>query len=109
MKQSAVIELCMREGSAQAVAEELGVSRPSLYTWKNQLPGNDAPASMRRNHDLQPHPKLAVLEQQAVALRQDIRRLRLEQDLLKKANELLKSDHRGVAPSLCAEAPGCLN
>lgn len=30
MKQSAVIELCMRQGSAQSVAQELDVSRPSL-------------------------------------------------------------------------------
>jgi transposase-like protein len=30
MKQSAVIALCMRQGSAQSVAQELGVSRPSL-------------------------------------------------------------------------------
>ena len=39
MKQSAVIALCMRQGSAQSVAQELGVSRPSLYNWKNQLLG----------------------------------------------------------------------
>lgn len=92
MKQTAVIELCMREGSAQLVAEELGVSRPSLYTWKNQLLGHDAPASMKRKQDLQPSPELAELEEQAAALRQEVRRLRLEQDLLKKANELLKKD-----------------
>ena len=92
MKQTAVIELCMREGSAQLVAEELGVSRPSLYTWKNQLLGHDAPASMNRKQDLPRSPELAELEQQAVALRQKIRRLRLEQDLLKKANELLKKE-----------------
>jgi len=30
MKQSAVIELCLRQGSAQSVAQELGVSRPRL-------------------------------------------------------------------------------
>jgi transposase-like protein len=86
IKQSAVIELCMREGSARSVAEELGVSRPSLYTWKNQLLGHDAPASMKRKQDLQPSPELAELEQQAAALRQEVRRLRLEQDLLKKTN-----------------------
>lgn len=92
MKLTAVIELCMREGSARSVAEELGVSRPSLYTWKNQLLGNDAPASMNRKQDLQSSLELAELEQQAAALRQEVRRLRLEQDLLKKANELLKKD-----------------
>ncbi len=59
MKQSAVIELCMGEGSAQLVAEELGVSRPSLYTWKIQLLGHNAPASMKRKQDLPPSPELA--------------------------------------------------
>jgi transposase-like protein len=89
MKQSAVIALCMRQGSAQSVAQELGVSRPSLYNWKNQLLGHDASASMKRQQD-PPSPERAKLEQQLEALRRDIRRLQLEQDLLKKANELLK-------------------
>ena len=92
MKQSAVIALCMRQGSAQSVAQELGVSRPSLYNWKNQLLGHDASASMKRKQDSPPSSERAELEQQVEALRQDIRRLRLEQDLLKKANELLKKD-----------------
>jgi putative transposase len=92
MKQSAVIELCMRQGSAQSVAQERGVSRPSLYNWKNQLLGHDASTSMKRKQDSPPSPERAELEHQIEALRQDIRRLRLEHDLLKKANELLKKD-----------------
>ena len=92
MKQSAVIKLCMRQESAQSVAQELGVSRPSLYNWKNQLLGHDASAFMKRKQDSPPSPERAELEQQVEALRRDIRRLRLEQDLLKKANELLKKD-----------------
>jgi putative transposase len=47
-KQSAVIALCMRQGSAQSVAQDLGVSRPSLYKWKNQLLGQDVHTSMKR-------------------------------------------------------------
>lgn len=39
------------------------------------------------------------LEQQVALLERDIRRLQLENDLLKKANELLKKD-LGVAPQL---------
>ena len=50
-KQSAVIALCLRPASAQKVAEELGVSRGSLYKWKNQLLGNDATAPMKRQQD----------------------------------------------------------
>ena len=92
MKQSAVIALCMRQGSAQSVAQELGVSRPSLYNWKNQLLGHDASASMKRQQDSSPSPERDELEQQLETLRRDIRRLQLEQELLKKANELLKKD-----------------
>ena len=92
MKQSAVIALCMRQGIAQSVAEEFGVSRPSLYNWKNQLLGHDASTSMKRKQDSPPSPERAELEHQIEALRPDIRRLRLEHDLLKKANELLKKD-----------------
>ena len=91
-KQSAVIALCMRPSSAQAVAEELGVSRGSLYKWKNQLLGHDAPASMKHQQDAPASPDRAELEQQFETLRRDIRQLQLEKDLLKKANELLKKE-----------------
>ena len=46
-KQSAVIAFCMRPASAQAVAEDLGVSRGSLYEWKNQLLGHDTSVPMK--------------------------------------------------------------
>jgi transposase-like protein len=48
VKQAAVIELCTREESARLIARKAGVSRPTLYNWKNQLLGRDAPASMKR-------------------------------------------------------------
>ena len=91
-KQSAVIALCTRPASAQAVADEVGVSRGSLYKWKNQLLGHDASASMKRKQDVSSSSDRADLEQQLEMLRQDIRRLQLEKDLLKKANELLKKE-----------------
>lgn len=91
-KQSAVIALCMRPASAQAVADDMGVSRGSLYKWKNQLLGHDAPVPMKRQQDAPATSDRAELEQQVEALRRDIRRLQLEKDLLKKANELLKKE-----------------
>ena len=91
-KQSAVMALCTRPASAQAVAEEVGVSRGSLYKWKNQLLGHDAPASMKPKPDAPASSDRADLEQQLETLHQDIRRLQLEKDLLKKANELLKKE-----------------
>ena len=91
-KQSAVIALCMRPASAQAVAEDLGVSRGSLYQWKNQLLGHEAHATMKRQHDAPASSDRPELEQQLETLQRDIRRLQLEKDVLKKANELLKKE-----------------
>jgi len=51
-KRAAVYELCARQESAQAVAQRLDVDRVTLYNWKNQLLGRDAPASMKRQKDL---------------------------------------------------------
>ena len=90
LKQAAVIELCTRRVSAGAVAHKRAVSRPTLYQWKNQLLGPEAPASMKPNNDSPPDPERAELERQVESLRRDVRQLQLEHDLLKKANELLK-------------------
>lgn len=92
LKKAAVVELCIRLTSAQAIAQELAVSRPTLYNWKNQLLGREAPPSMKRQKDAKPTPETTELQQQVQSLQQDIRQLQLEHDLLKKANELLKKD-----------------
>jgi len=88
-KQAGIVALCTRQESAQAVADELGVCRPTLYNWKNQLLGREAPASMNKNNS-PPAPERAELERQLEALQREIRQLQLERDLLNKANELLK-------------------
>lgn len=92
LKQSAVIALCLRQASARSVAQELGVSRPTLYNWKHQLLGSEPSAPMTRKRESSPSPERHELEQQVEALRRNIHRLQLEQDILKKANELLKKD-----------------
>jgi len=91
-KQSAVVALCTRPASAQTVANEVGVSRGSLYKWKSQLLGHDAPASMKRKQGAPASSDQSELEQQIEALQHDIRRLQLEKDVLKKANELVKKE-----------------
>jgi putative transposase len=90
MKQAGVIALCTRGEAAQAVADKLGVCRPTLYNWKNQLLGREAPASMKHSNNSPPVPERAELERQLESLQRDIRQLQLERDLLKKANEILK-------------------
>jgi transposase InsO family protein/transposase-like protein len=102
VKNAAVLELCTRTTSALTIAESVGVCRPTLYNWKNQLLGREASASMKRRQTSQTTPKpkdLTELEQQVALLERDVRRLQLEHDLLKKANELLKKG-LGVAPQL---------
>ena len=90
LKQAGVMELCTRQESAQAVADKLGVCRPTLYNWKNQLLGREAPASMKHTDQSPQAREREELERQVEILRREVRQLRLEQDLLNKANELLK-------------------
>ncbi len=90
LKRAAVIELCSRQGSAKEVAEQMGVSRPTLYNWKNQLLGREVPTSMKRSSNSPPEPERVEPERQLESLRRDVRTLQLEHDLLMKANELLK-------------------
>ena len=92
VKQEAVIALCTRQGKARAIAQDLGVSRETLYNWKNQLLGREAPASMKRQSKPPADPDKAQLEHQLEALKGELRRLQLEHDLLKKANEIIKKD-----------------
>ena len=92
LKQKAVIDLCTRQDSGQAVAQKIGVSRPTLYNWKNQLLGREVPASMKIPKNPSQAPDREELERQVESLQRDIRQLQLRHDILKKANELLKKD-----------------
>jgi transposase InsO family protein/transposase-like protein len=102
LKNAAVVELCTRTTNAQTIAQSVGVCRPTLYNWKNQLLGRETSASMKPPNDSGAVPdktQLTDLQQQVDSLQRNIRRLQLEHDLLKKANELLKKG-LGVAPQL---------
>ena len=90
LRQAGVVGLCDGSESAQDVADRLGVCRPTLYNWKNQLLGHEASSSMKRRNTPPPVPDRETLERQLEALQRDVRQLQLEHDLLKKANELLK-------------------
>jgi putative transposase len=92
LKNAAVIDLCTRQTSAQAIAKKVAVCRPTLYNWKNQLLGREVPASMKDQNHPTSVSDLTELEREAESLRRDNRKLKLENDLLKRANELLKKD-----------------
>ncbi|TGQ11368.1 MAG: IS3 family transposase [Mesorhizobium sp.] len=91
-KRAAVIDMCSRRESAREVAQKVGVSRQTLYDWKDQQLGREVPASMPRHRNLPPTASREELERELEALRRDVQRLQLEHDLLKKANELIKKD-----------------
>jgi len=63
------------------------------------MDGAPLPPSMKHQHDLPPGSEREELERQLEALRRDIRRLQLEQDLLKKANEILKKTRASTGSS----------
>lgn len=86
VKESAVLDYCLRSGSAEEVARKHKVDRCSLYFWKNQLLGEDYEVS--KNQYTQED--VDSLKREADELRKEVRRLRLEKDVLEKATEVLK-------------------
>ncbi len=48
----AVSDLCTRGGSAREVAQKIGLSRPILYKWKNDLIGDETYQAMRKRHEV---------------------------------------------------------
>lgn len=50
VKRAGVVRLYSRQETAQTLAEKFGVSRPTLYNWKNQLLGPEAPATLKRKN-----------------------------------------------------------
>ena len=71
-KRTAVIDLCARSDSARSVAQKVGVSRQTLYDWKNQKLGREVPASMTRRRKLSPTASRDELERELEALRSDV-------------------------------------
>lgn len=91
-RRAAAVDLCSRQDSVRKVVQKIGVSRQTLYNWKDQRLGRKAPIPMTRHSDLPQTASREPLERELEALRRDVQRLQLEHDLLKKANELLKKD-----------------
>ena len=92
IRQQAVIALCTKEHSMQAIAQKVGVCRQTLYTWKNTLLGPNSTGSMQDDTiDLSQLPaEIEKLKQEQTALQRNIRRLRLQNAILEKTAELIK-------------------
>jgi transposase InsO family protein/transposase-like protein len=91
-KQDAVIALCSRRGSAKDVAEAHGVTRAAIYKWKNDLFGkeNVMATAEKESQDL-PNDKDQLLSE-IETLKEQVRRLKIEKDILEAAAELIKKD-----------------
>ena len=91
-KQKAVIDLCSRRGSAEDVADACGATRASLYKWKNDLLGkeNTMARAVKKDQDL-PDDKDQLLSEIEI-LKEQVRRLKIEKDILEAAAELIKKD-----------------
>lgn len=91
-KQEAVIALCSRTGSAKDIAKAHGVTREALYNWKYALLGKEIPmATSKKTPEVMPNDKDLLLSEIAV-LKEQVRRLKLEKDILEAAAALIKKD-----------------
>lgn len=96
-KQEAVIALNTRKGTGLEVAQSIGVSRTTLYNWSTKLLGEMAPISMSKKKSRPSDAQRDVLSKELDELEARVQQLRLEHDILNKANELLKKD-QGIDP-----------
>ena len=96
-KQQAVIQLGSRDGSAAAVAERIGVSRCTLYKWRDQLLDEKAKPTLKKSTDKPASGEADALRAEVKALEKRVHELQLEHDILVKASELVKKAN-GVNP-----------
>lgn len=96
-KQHAVVALNTRAGAARELAQEVGVSRQTLYNWQSRLLGEKRPDDMSKNKNASSRSQRDTLCAELAVLEQRVQKLRLEHDILNKANELLKKDP-GIDP-----------
>ena len=97
-KKDAVVALCSRRCGASEVAEAHGVTRAALYKWKHELLGKEDVYAMpdKDSKDL-PDDRDQLLAE-VETLKRQIRRLKLEKDILEGTAALLKKDP-GVDPA----------
>lgn len=104
-KCQAVLEYTYGEKSVSQIAEELNISKETVYSWKNKLLGrkkkmgkdkkinsikNDTIVVIDKNSNLKE--EVTILKEQADLLKKEIYNLQLEKDVLTKATEIIKKD-----------------
>ncbi len=89
-KEAAVIALCTRKASASQIARDFSVSRAGLYIWKRQLLGEGKTLSMKHNKTKNNTSKSTKKE--ISILEEELHKLKLERDILKRSIEVLKKE-----------------
>lgn len=92
VKKVAVVELCSRQTSAEQISQNFGVSRQTLYKWRNQLLDDNQGYSMKRQSTQATPPDRDELQTQIKVLEKRVHELQLEHDILIKASELIKKE-----------------
>ena len=101
----AVLEYTSGEKTVSQIAEELNISKETVYSWKNKLLGRkkkmakDKKSSSNKNNtivhldkDSNLKEEVRILKEQAELLKKEIYNLQLEKDVLTKATEIIKKD-----------------
>lgn len=96
-KQQAVIAMGTRMVPGREVAESVGVNRATLYNWSHQLLGQMPQRPMSKKKSRPSDAQRDALSKELAELEACVRKLRLEHDILQKANELIKKD-QGINP-----------
>lgn len=102
-KKEAVIEFSVGSSSAVTVANALGVSRTSLYKWKNALLGEGCAETMKRGNRTPLPDDRDALMAEVESLKKQIYQLRMERAILEKAAEIAKKG-QGINPRELANA-----
>lgn len=89
-KREAAIALVTRRSSASEIAEAVGCGRETLYAWKRKILGKEVPTVLDDREELPDDPE--ELAAYVGKLKDQIRRLELERDILEGTVEIVKKD-----------------
>lgn len=94
-KKEAVIEMIIREESLNNIADDYGVTRSTIYNWKNKLLGSERECTMKKensNTNKSVNEEKNELQLEIERLRKEVYQLQLEKDILEKAAQIIKKE-----------------
>lgn len=94
-KKEAVIDWVIRDKSVKEIADDYGVTSPTVYNWKEQLLDDERECKMKKDKQVCKLNDKVKLNQEIEELKKEIYRLQLEKDILENATLIIKKD-RGI-------------